>query len=178
MQKDPLAVCASIMESLALPYCVIGGFAVACHGVPRQTGDVDVMVILDGDPADVVDGLKKAGYQTSHAKSDILDPLGDVITIHTAFPIQIIAAKYQYQYDTVQNAIIVPYAEKGLRVAAAPDLVLLKLKGGSPRDMDDAESIITVQGPSLDIPVLMERAKQIRVDRRLRMLLERVECAD
>lgn len=36
MQDDPVILCASIMDSLAIPYCIIGGYAVACHGVPRH----------------------------------------------------------------------------------------------------------------------------------------------
>lgn len=33
MRDDPLVVCASIMDFLAIPYCIIGGYAVACHGI-------------------------------------------------------------------------------------------------------------------------------------------------
>lgn len=171
MQDDPLVVCASIMDSLAIPYCIIGGYAVACHGVPRHTGDIDVMVIIDGDPLDIVDRLKARGLQASITKSDLLDPLGDVITIHTAFPIQLITAKYDYQHNAVKNATTVVYENHDLPVASAEDLILLKLKGGSPRDMEDVESIIDVQGPKLDIPSLMEKAGQIRVDKGLRGLL-------
>lgn len=171
MQDDPVIVCASIMDSLAIPYCIIGGYAVACHGVPRQTGDIDVMVIIDGDPLDVVKMLRASGHGVNITKGDLLDPLGDVITIDTEFPIQLIAAKYEYQLNAVKNATIVVYDNRDLPVASAEDLILLKLKGGSPRDLEDVETIVDVQGPKLDMASLMEKARQIKVDKRLRLLL-------
>jgi hypothetical protein len=165
------------MDSLAIPYCVIGGYAVACHGVPRQTGDIDVMAIIDGDPLDVVDRLRASGHGVSITKGDLLDPLGAVITIDTQFPIQLIAAKYEYQFNAVRNATIVVYDDRDLPVASADDLILLKLKGGSPRDLEDVESIIDVQGPKLDMVSLMDKARQIKVDKRLRLLLSKMGLA-
>ncbi|MGC7846851.1 DUF6036 family nucleotidyltransferase [Desulforudis sp. 1088] len=169
--QDPLILCAEIMDFLAIPYCIVGSYAVACYGVPRQTGDVDVLAVIDGDAAAVAKKLRGLGFEVSLSRADLLDPRGDLITIASDLPIQLIKAKYEYQLDAVRNAITVPYEGRELRVVSLEDLVLLKLKAGSPLDLNDIQSIMKVQGSNLDIASLMERARRIRVDRRLRALL-------
>lgn len=56
-------------------------------------------------------------------------------------------------------------------MVSAEDLMLLKLKGGSPHDLGDVESILEVQGQNLDIASLIEKAGRIKVDKRLRSIL-------
>lgn|GEM_PF-6626416 len=65
--------------------------------MPCQTGDIDVMAIIDGDPLAVVEKLRARGHGVHITKGDLLDPLGDVITIDSEFPIQLIAAKYAWR---------------------------------------------------------------------------------
>ncbi len=67
-----MILCAEIMDFLAIPYCIVGGYAVACYGVPRQTGDVDVLAVIDGDAAVVakkLKGLKTAPLDLSDIQS-------------------------------------------------------------------------------------------------------------
>lgn len=160
--QDPLILCAEIMDFLAIPYCIVGGYAVASYGVPRQTGDVDVLAVINGDAAVVAKKLKGMGFDVSLSRADLLDPLGDLITIASDLPIQLIKAKYAYQVDAVRNAITVPYEGRELRVVSLEDLVLLKLKAGSPLDLSDIQSILKVQGSNLDIASLMERARRVK----------------
>ncbi|MEI6169257.1 MAG: nucleotidyltransferase [bacterium] len=49
-------------------YLVVGGYAVAVHGYPRYTGDLDVFIALDSQTAEAVAG---AFYEFGFSKSDI-----------------------------------------------------------------------------------------------------------
>ncbi|MDI6709895.1 MAG: hypothetical protein QME76_04305 [Bacillota bacterium] len=70
--QDPLILCAEIMDFLAIPYCIVGGYAVAGYGVPRQTGDVDVLAVIDGDAAAVAKKLRGLGFEVSLNRADLL----------------------------------------------------------------------------------------------------------
>ena len=38
-----------LLESLKLPYAIMGGFAVRVYGIPRSTQDIDITVLTDDD---------------------------------------------------------------------------------------------------------------------------------
>lgn len=61
MSGDPLISCADLPESMNIPYCPIGGYAVSAYGVPRETGDKaagpldlsDAEYILQSSPVEI-----------------------------------------------------------------------------------------------------------------------------
>jgi hypothetical protein len=52
---------AGFLTKQRVPYAILGGFAVQYHGQPRQTGDVDLVVLVPEAKLDsFMDGLLKA----------------------------------------------------------------------------------------------------------------------
>ncbi len=72
------------VEAAGLPYVLMGGIAAACHGRPRWTHDVDLLV-RPTDARAVLDALGAAGFDTEETFPDWLykasrdDQLVDVI---------------------------------------------------------------------------------------------------
>lgn len=88
---DPIVRITALLDRLKVPYCLIGGYAVAAHGVPRHTADVDLLVILpQGDIAALASLLQEAGLEVEVARADRSDPLGGVITILQEVPAQLL----------------------------------------------------------------------------------------
>jgi hypothetical protein len=54
-----------LLNSKKIEYLVIGGYAVAFHGHPRATGDIDIWISISEDNAHkVVEALKEFGFDT------------------------------------------------------------------------------------------------------------------
>jgi len=58
----------ALLTAHKVRYLVVGGYAVAVHGYPRYTGDLDVFIALDSQTAEAVAG---AFYEFGFSKADI-----------------------------------------------------------------------------------------------------------
>ena len=62
IQKDYADLC-SLLTGYSVDYLVIGGFAVAWHGAPRFTGDIDIFVRPDPSHIDrMLKAVRKFGF--------------------------------------------------------------------------------------------------------------------
>ena len=61
-----------LLNSKKIEYLVIGGYAVAFHGHPRATGDLDIWVAISKDNAHkIVEALKEFGFDVPDLKDEI-----------------------------------------------------------------------------------------------------------
>src|SRR3989338_8961674 len=61
-----------LLKSKKIDYLVIGGHAVAFHGYPRATGDMDVWIAISKDNArKTVEALKEFGFDTPELKEEL-----------------------------------------------------------------------------------------------------------
>ena len=72
-----------------IDYLVVGGYAVAFHGAPRFTGDIDLLVRPD-EPSvrGVLDTLKEFGFPAEGVSPDYLISAGKILEIGR-IPVQI-----------------------------------------------------------------------------------------
>lgn len=172
--SDPIIKITDILRRLGIPYCLIGGYAVAVHGVPRFTADVDLLIApLEGQMAALRELLQEASLPSELNKADLLDPLGDVLTVFLETPVQLICAKYKYHFAAIERARPLAYAGSSLQVVQPEDLIILKLKGGSYKDLWDVENILSSRD-DLDRQYLLDAAKGARVNRRLQAMLRKI----
>lgn len=62
LQKD-LREFIELLNALEVQYVLVGGYAVAYHGYPRYTGDIDFFVDISGDnPQRLEETLRHFGY--------------------------------------------------------------------------------------------------------------------
>lgn len=169
---DALLKVVRLLESLGIAYCLVGGYAVAVHGVPRHTVDLDLMVELsDEQLARLLEELQKRNIRYVYRRSSLCDPVGDVVSLELELPIQLIRAKWKHESSAVAHAVEVAYHGARIRVATAEDLIILKLRAGGPLDLYDVENILATKGDSLNYNRLEALARENRVWRKLAALI-------
>ena len=61
-----------LLNSKKIEYLVIGGYAVAFHGYPRATGDMDIWVAISKENArKTVEALKEFGFDMPELKEEL-----------------------------------------------------------------------------------------------------------
>lgn len=98
-------------------YCLVGGLAVGQHAVPRQTQDVDVLVLPEDVP--LVQQLLK-GYQSRGTAVVLIFEIGPT-------RIDIIPGNLRAKRAAVLNAIAGALDELPVKIAHLRDMILLKL---------------------------------------------------
>jgi hypothetical protein len=135
-----------LLESAGVEFALIGAHALAAHGFPRFTVDIDLLTT----DARVLDGamwrpLAGSGATVDVRRGDADDPLAGVV--HVLLPdgtdVDIVVGRWQWERDVVLRAehrqiapaISVPVVRLG-------DFVLLKLAAGGSIDLRDVELIL------------------------------------
>lgn len=156
-------------------YALIGGMAVNAWGQQRNTEDIDVLVALGLPDIDrFVRCLRAEGLAASDfdLREAFRDP-GQVTVSGEAIGILIDLklARTPSEAAQVRSAVDVAYEAGRLRVARPEDMVVFKLKFGSPRDVQDARSILVRQAGRLDLRRMWALAERIGVRAALHGLL-------
>ena len=153
---DLLAQLERVFTRQGLRWFLFGAQAAILYGVARLSADIDVTVDLgDRSSAELVSALAEAGF-------DLM--VGDVAAfvattrvlpfVHRAsrIPVDVVLAgpglEEQF-FAGVEQRIV---GKARVPVAAAEDLVAMKVLAGRPRDLDDVAAIIRARRGKLDVP--------------------------
>ena len=133
-----------LLESNRVDYMIVGGYAVAFHGSPRFTKDLDIFFdALPGNAARLRDALVSFGFQAATVPDDVLLAPGAVIAIGIE-PVRI---------DLLNRIDGVTFAEAragvvrgrygGVEVTfiGRDDLIRNKQASGRHRDLGDVEEL-------------------------------------
>jgi hypothetical protein len=125
-------------------FLVVGAYAVAAHGIPRATGDLDVWVGTEGDnPARVLRALQRFGAPVERVaieelrSPDLIFQIGVVpqrIDIITGIEGVAFGDAYARQVQVELDDVVVP-------VLALDDLLANKRAVGRPKDLADIEAL-------------------------------------
>jgi hypothetical protein len=146
------------LEERKARYLVVGGVAVVLHGYPRLTADLDLIVALDrANVTAVMEALTSLGYRPRApvAAIELADPTkrrewiqdkGLVVFSlwspdHPATEIDVFVEEPFPFAPAFERATRVSLGSISVRVAAIPDLILLKERAGRPKDLDDIEKL-------------------------------------
>ena len=150
----------SIIDTLnfyEVDYCLIGGLAVAIHGIPRFTDDIDFLVHnnIVNVFSEMKGTIKSKGGTANYIKADLNDPLGDVIQLNLLDnQIDLISAKTSLDFSALTRATKEKFQDITIRVVSVEDLILLKLNAGGPQDLYDVAGIINVSSEKIDLNYL------------------------
>jgi hypothetical protein len=131
------------LRSRGVESAVIGGVAMAVHGVARATVDLDLLVVTSS----VLDrsfwnGIG-AGVVTSVRRGDATDPLAGVVRCAALESVvDVVVGPSGWMGEVVARASPREVLGERLPVVDAADLVLLKLYAGGPQDMLDVRLLI------------------------------------
>lgn len=165
-------------DGLIQGYALIGGMAVAVRGYPRSTKDLDFLINSEEVffRTEFAKTLKAKGYSVEVYKGDFTDPLRGMVRIlgsNNGPLVDFILIHKKWQEDIIDSAEEVSIGGISVPIAKAEDLVILKLKAGSPRDLLDVEELIKLISLSraFDRPRLVSLAKRAGVDKKLKQSL-------
>ena len=141
-----LAAVSNDLTSHGISHAVVGGMALAAHGIARATLDTDLLIVMAEPPnPDVWVRAKAMGAQVETRLGDAEDPFRAVVRIThpTAGPVDVLVGKSQWQRDIIARAQPVFLLDSNVPVVSAADLVLLKLFAGGPQDLWDIQRLLT-----------------------------------
>ena len=144
----------AVLDALHIPYALIGGLALASHNVVRATKDLDFLVARHSlEISNLAQDLEAKGLPAAARKASQGDPVAGVVqmkvpTAQGHVTCDLIVPSFAWQAEAIRNAVSVDLEGLVVRVAAAPDLFLLKLYAGGPQDLLDAAHLLRQQGPA------------------------------
>jgi predicted nucleotidyltransferase len=147
----------AVLKEWRIPYAVIGGYAVAAWGEERATRDIDLFCISDSRT--VIDALNKEHLKYEHRVGDWDDPISEVIRIDMGatadpFEVDILIGIKNAPAGILDRIRTLDIEGLAIPVTSPEDMILLKLLGGSARDLEDAKSIVQTQGKKLDLELV------------------------
>jgi hypothetical protein len=135
-----------------VPYAVVGGFAVALHGIPRGTIDIDFVIqwslknILKTEAAlrklglfsrIPVDAMNVFTFRDEYIKNrnliawNFYDPIKPINNVDIII-----------NYDLKEADIkIVKTAAGNIKILSKKDLIVMKKSSGRPQDLEDVKSL-------------------------------------
>lgn len=133
-----------LLNDHRVEYLLVGGFAVALHGYPRATADMDIWISRTRDNAErIVSCLHAFGFQVPNLTPELFESPDRVVRMGVApLRIEILTA-----IDGVTFADCADRAESHLvdgtpiRIISLPDLKRNKKASGRPKDLDDLEHL-------------------------------------
>jgi len=149
---------------------IIDAVAVAVHGYPRSTHDLDLAAAADlGALRGAARDLEARGCVVAFGEPDFDDPLGGVLTISRgdADPVQIVNYANPFRPGTgalaeeaIQNATV---RLESLPVVELPYLVALKLYAGGAKSKLDVVELLD-RNPSVDRDAIAALCKRYGLD--------------
>ena len=132
-------------------FILVGAYALAAHGYPRATMDIDIWVMPSPDnAAAVLRALRRFGAPLHNLTKEDLQKDGTVFQIGIApRRIDIITAASGLQFElTYQNSISVNIDGMEVRIPSIDDLIINKKATGRTKDLADAESLESLKTPN------------------------------
>lgn len=149
-----LPTIAAYLRNRKVPCALIGGDALAVHGVPRATLDQDLLAV-DASVLDAATWADLAGgsLDIDIRRGDADDPLRGVVRITNSEverPLDLVVGRFRWQERAIARATLVTLDDEvAVPVVQARDLILLKLYAGAPQDAWDIERLLAANSSTV-----------------------------
>jgi predicted nucleotidyltransferase len=159
-------------------YALIGGFAVAHHGLPRPTRDVDILLRVPrvSLPA-LLDGFRARGFEFDARR--VLEELRDdrlSSVNYRGVRVDLLEAVIPLFARAVERASAVEIRGRPVRVVRAEELVAMKLVAAREDDLRDVRGILAAQAGAIDLAAVRDSLEECAGAPTLE-LLERLAAA-
>jgi hypothetical protein len=179
-QLEAIRLLVSKLEKASISYFITGSIASSYYGIPRFTHDIDVVVtvgIMDVDR--VIELFEDDGYISREGVLEALSGSGMFNFIHSKTGLKIdfwIDRGDSFTRSCFQRTRKAELTEGFWSVMASPEDVLLhKVYWNrlmpSERQIRDAQGIIAVQGPRLDVQYIERWAREMGIEEEMKALL-------
>ena len=133
-----------LLNAHRVEYLLIGGFAVALHGYPRATADMDVWVARDRSNAErLVSCLREFGFDTPNLTPELFDDPNRIVRMGVApLRIEILTEIDGVNFkDCSTRSINQSVDGELIPVISLEDLKANKRASGRAKDLDDLENL-------------------------------------
>jgi len=130
-------------------FLLVGAYALAAHGYPRATVDIDIWIMPSPENADaVLRALQNFGTPLQNLTREDLQTDGTVFQIGVApRRIDIITTATGLQFeDAFANSLTVKIDGIEVHIPSLPDLIRNKRASGRTKDIADAEALEELPG--------------------------------
>ncbi len=166
--EDSVAAVSAFLRDQKLPHCLIGGLAVAIHGYPRATFDIDFLTKLPEDLDAFLAAAVGAGLDFDPADRELAQE--GLVFLHLAdCRVDLLGVATDAEATMVDHAQNVEFAGTAVPVIRVEDLVAMKLAAGRPRDELDAEELLK-RSTNIKPDALFEVAQLLGVESKARFL--------
>ncbi|MFQ5429478.1 MAG: DUF6036 family nucleotidyltransferase [Phycisphaerae bacterium] len=143
LQKD-LKEFIALLDSARVKYVIVGGYAVAFHGHPRYTGDIDVFVeVSEQNASELEQALKKFGFQSPDLAADAFRKPDTIVQL--GLPpdrIDLITSIAGVRFDEAWEARITTVIDGvQMHFLGKPLLLRNKKAVGRPKDRSETEAL-------------------------------------
>jgi hypothetical protein len=125
-------------------FLIVGGYALAAHGHPRYTKDLDVWVWIGAENASrIITAIKEFGFgDLGLTAADFQDPEVIVQLGHEPQRIDILTFASGLNFsDAYKNRVYIPIGNVQVPFISVDDLRTNKLATGRPRDIADVADL-------------------------------------
>ena len=125
-------------------YVIVGGYALAFHGAPRNTGDIDILVRSDHDNAErIVRALDDFGFGSLKlSAADFSQPDRVVQLGYPPVRVDLMTSISGVTWEQVESGLAAGmYGDVPVRFIGRSELVTNKRSTGRTRDRADLESL-------------------------------------
>ena len=133
-----------LLEGNSARYMIVGGYAVAFHGFPRLTKDIDIYFDNSIENVNkIICSLVDFGFPETDLKVDIFTPDGNIIT----FGVELVRVDFINQISGIDfneawnNKIRGNYGNIEVNFIGRLELIKNKLSTDRPKDKLDAEEL-------------------------------------
>jgi len=132
-------------------FILVGAYALAAHGYPRATMDIDIWVMPSPDNAEaVLRALRSFGSPLHNLTQKDLEVDGTIFQIGIApRRIDIITAATGLKFEQAyQNSVLVNIDGLDVHIPSIDDLIINKKATGRTKDLADAEALELLKTPN------------------------------
>jgi predicted nucleotidyltransferase len=156
-----------VLKKHQINLVLMGGIAASILARPRSTFDIDGLISASEEEIRrILPALKKKGFKFDNKKP--LKCIADLpfITLNfsrTKTYADLFIAADKFQKEVMHRAKSVKYNKIEIKIVTAEDLILIKLKSGREKDLEDVREILKENSTKLDYRYLKDWAKRLGV---------------
>lgn len=132
------------LNSQGVRYLIVGGWAVAWHGYPRATQDLDIWIAIDAENAtNTVAAIREFGFDTSNLAPELFLETSRIVRMgHPPMRIEVLTSVSGLEFDEAwAHRVKTRFGSVDVTLLDLSDLKTNKRAAGRFKDLDDLEHL-------------------------------------
>jgi len=134
----------NLFADFQVDYVIVGGYALAFHGAPRFTGDLDLLVATDSTNADrIINALYKFGFGSANLTASDFTEKGRFLRLgHPPVRIDILTSISGVTWEEIQATRVEgKYGDVSVSYIGKVEFIRNKRASGRAKDLADIEAL-------------------------------------